>query len=223
MSTFQYSNSFTTFTTMHTRIPAMKAYIKVSSLLTTPDQPLTPPQKFNKDSTTKVAHHCARTTTKLLSQSPLHHSQHAFSAPRTNLSAFIAHLLRETNIPLDTALTTLTVIGWLTKAGLCPLASSSPHHLFMAVLRLVAHSSAAATGRDGDAQWVADAGGVVSLDEVFLMRMEVQATLRTFDEHQWAVLSNAGSGDVAPVSQSESCKVSYFDSKVLKLLLTPFP
>ncbi|KDQ27383.1 hypothetical protein PLEOSDRAFT_1104073 [Pleurotus ostreatus PC15] len=189
MSTFQYSTNFTPFTTMRTRFLAMNAYLKPS----------------NKDSTAKVARHCARTTTKLLRQSPLHHSQHAFAPPRAPLSAFIARLLRETDTPPRTARAALTIIGWLTAAGVCPLASSSPHHLFLAVLRLVVHSSQGPAGREGDAQWVAHAGGLVSLDEVFLMRMEVQATLRTFDEHQWAVLSNAGSGDDT-FSEGESSK-----------------
>ncbi|KAF7427915.1 hypothetical protein PC9H_007132 [Pleurotus ostreatus] len=133
MSTFQYSTNFTPFTSMRTRFLAVNAYLKTS----------------NKDSTAKVARHCARTTTKLLHQSPLHHSQHAFAPPRAPLSAFIARLLRETSTPPRTALAALTIIGWLTAAG---------------------------------------------------------ATLRTFDEHQWAVLSSAGSGDVTLLSQGESSK-----------------
>ncbi|KAL4256326.1 hypothetical protein AB1N83_012441 [Pleurotus pulmonarius] len=164
-------------------------------------------QKFSNDPTTKLAQHCARTTTKDLRQSPLHNSQHAFLAPRTNLTPFIARLLRETNASPSTAHTALVIIAWLTKAGMCPLASSSPHHLFMGALRLAAHSSAAAA-RDGDAQWAADAGGVIPLDEVFLVRMELQAALRTFDDDQWAFVCNAdGVADKMTASHSESCKM----------------
>ncbi|KAF4597899.1 hypothetical protein AB1N83_011763 [Pleurotus pulmonarius] len=164
-------------------------------------------QKFSNDPTTKLAQHCARTTTKLLRQSPLHNSQHAFLAPHTKLTPFIARLLRETNASPSTAHTALVIIAWLTKAGMCPLASSSPHHLFMGALRLAGSASAAA-GRDGDAQWAADAGGVIPLDEVFLVRMELQAALRTFDDQQWAFVCNAnGAADEISASHSETCKI----------------
>ncbi|KAF4597890.1 hypothetical protein EYR38_006282 [Pleurotus pulmonarius] len=166
-------------------------------------------QKFSNDPTTKLAQHCARTTTKLLRQSPLHNSQHAFLAPRTKLTPFIARLLRETNTSPSTAHTALVIVAWLTKAGMCPLALSSPHHLFMGALRLAGSASAAA-GRDGDAQWAADVGGFIPLDEVFLVRMELQAALRTFDDHQWAFVCNAdGVADESSATHSESCKTPH--------------
>lgn len=82
----------------------------------------------------------------------------------------------------------------------------------MAVLRFVAHSSSSTTSRDGDAQWAAYAGGVVSVDEAFLMRMELQATLRTLDDRQWALITHNMLGeDDTLVSQSSLNKVSYIN------------
>ncbi|KAF7419285.1 hypothetical protein PC9H_001872 [Pleurotus ostreatus] len=150
-------------------------------------------KKFGKDATAKVAHHCAKMTTNLLQQTPLYSKQHAFSTPRTKLNVFVDRLLRETKIPLPNALATIRVIRWVTKEGLCPLSSSSPHHLFLATLRAVSHFASLDRGHDVDAQWVRHSGGVVRLNEIFLMRMELAELLPTLGERQWALLSNLGS------------------------------
>ncbi|KAF9492157.1 hypothetical protein BDN71DRAFT_1497692 [Pleurotus eryngii] len=60
----------------------------------------------------------------------------------------------------------------ITEDGLCPLASSSPHHLFMGTYRGVLHP--ASDMRDVDAEWVKFAGDLVPLAEAELLQAKEQ-------------------------------------------------
>ncbi|KAF7419286.1 hypothetical protein PC9H_001873 [Pleurotus ostreatus] len=146
------------------------------------------------DATEQFAEHCAQTVTKLLGESSLYFEQPAFATPQIQLTKFVERLLRQTHTPLSIAVATLTVINWITEHGLCPLASSSPHHLFMGTYRAVLHS--ALDMRDVDAEWVKFAGDLVPLAEVTQMREEVDMMLQTLSERRWAVLSDLVSEDV---------------------------
>ncbi|KAL4255790.1 hypothetical protein AB1N83_012752 [Pleurotus pulmonarius] len=150
-------------------------------------------KKFGKDTTAKVAQYCARTTASILEESPSHSKIRSFSTPRVKLYVFIDRLLRRTNVPLPHALATLAVMRWMTQGGLCPLTSSSPHHLFLAALRIVSHFASPDKVSDVDAQWVRYSGGVIHLNEVFLMRMELAELLPMAGERHWALLSSLSS------------------------------
>lgn len=142
----------------------------------------------------QFAEHCAQTTTKLLGASPLYFDQPAFSTPPIQLGEFIEGLLRVTHAPLSAAVASLAIIYWTTEAGACPLASSSPHHLFMAVHQAVLHP--AWDFRDVDEEWVAFAGDCIPLAEVSAMRKEVELVIESLGPRRCSVLSDLVSEDI---------------------------
>ncbi|KAF4577473.1 hypothetical protein EYR40_003014 [Pleurotus pulmonarius] len=146
------------------------------------------------DLTERFAEHCAQTTTKLLGASPLYFDQPAFCTPQIPLDEFIERLLRSTNAPLSASVASLAIINWIAEAGACPLASSSPHHLFMAVHQAVLHP--AWDFRDVDEDWSEYAGGCVPLAEVTAMRKEVEPFIENLGRRRWAVLSDLISEDI---------------------------
>ncbi|KAF9490591.1 hypothetical protein BDN71DRAFT_1511148 [Pleurotus eryngii] len=148
----------------------------------------------SNDLIAQFAEHCAQTTTKLLGASPLYFDQPAFSTPPIQLGDFIEGLLRVTNAPLSAAVASLAIIYWTTEAGACPLASSSPHHLFMAVHQAVLHP--AWDFRDVDEDWVEFAGDCIPLAEVSAMRKEVEPVIESLGSRRWAVLSDLVSENV---------------------------
>ncbi|KAF7422372.1 hypothetical protein PC9H_010528 [Pleurotus ostreatus] len=127
-----------------------------------------------EDLTQRYAAHCAQFTWRCLRASPNYRKKPAFAAPEVDLEAFIDDLLYESGAPLSAAVTALMIISWITDTGACRLASSSPHHLFLAVYEVLLRTIYAPNEPHDD-------GGQAA---AVLMRWEVEAALETLSERQ---------------------------------------
>ncbi|KAF9497420.1 hypothetical protein BDN71DRAFT_611842 [Pleurotus eryngii] len=141
----------------------------------------------------KFAAHCASATIQSLEESPLFLRNPMFATPQIHLAHFIELLLRDCDMSVPAAMTTLTVINWMTEDGLrCPVASASPHHLFMATYQALLPF---VTGMPRSIQPWRDVWDYMPISEVIVCRQEVQAFLPTLNEGECALLKILASQD----------------------------
>ncbi|KAJ8518511.1 hypothetical protein ONZ45_g4432 [Pleurotus djamor] len=130
--------------------------------------------------------HCANTTQRLLEDSPLYAESPAYDASDVYLDAFIENLIRHSPVPRSASLATLTLINWITERGLCPLASSSAHHLFAAAYIVLVRGLWEVEGLDEELTSAAACS--LKTHELDQAKLEVSKFFDTVTLREWSVI-----------------------------------
>lgn len=131
-----------------------------------------------RDKRQRLAAEGAEYATGYLKSSPCYYQPAVFSTPEMDLETFILQLLSPLGslALLSSHAGTLALMGRIVESGICPKASSSPHHLFLAAWLAVQHATVHA--RTGNERWmIALAQHLLPLDQTLAVVREVDAAV----------------------------------------------